>query len=405
MEDVTPKINLLTVSKLNKYIKNMLEDDYVLKDLFVSGEISNLKKHTSGHYYFTLKDGKSQISAVMFKSYTGSLKFDLQEGMKVSVCGYVSMYEAYGTFQLYVENIFEDGVGTLAKKFEELKLKLENKGYFEQRHKKDIPQIIKTVAVLTAKDGAAVQDIIRTIRRRNDLIKIIVVPTIVQGVLSKDNIVNNIKQINEFSSKNGDIVDVIILGRGGGSLEDLWSFNEEEVVEAIYESKLPIISAVGHEINFTLSDFVADLRASTPTAAAEIVSVEKSAMVYTVFEKTNRLNKSMELMLERNKKELNNLLSRNCLRRPETIVYNEQEKVQRYIKSLNNSVNMTLINNKNILSENLTKLELLNPIKILNNGYTLAYKDSQLIKSANELKKDDEISIRFSDGDVRATVK
>ncbi len=405
MEDVTPKINLLTVSKLNKYIKNMLEDDYVLKDLFVSGEVSNLKKHTSGHYYFTLKDGKSQISAVMFKSYTSSLKFDLREGMKVSVCGYVSMYEAYGTFQLYVENIFEDGIGTLAKQFEELKCKLEQKGYFEQKHKKEIPELVKTVAVLTAKDGAAVEDVIRTIRRRNDLIKIIVVPTIVQGVLSKDSIVSSIQSINKYSEHNDNCIDVVILGRGGGSLEDLWSFNEEEVVEAIFKSKLPIISAVGHEINFTLSDFVADLRASTPTAAAEMVSIEKSTLVYTVYEQSNRLNKLMSLKLERNKSELNYLLSRNCLRRPEVIIYNEQDKIQDFIKSLNNQIEKTLVKNKNTLSENLTKLDLLNPIKILNNGYTLTYKDSSVIKSSKELKKDDEVTIRFSDGETKAIIK
>ncbi len=405
MEDVSPNIRAITVTKLNKYIKNLLEDDIVLKSIVVTGEISNLKIHSSGHFYFTLKDEKCQINAVMFKGYTNSIKFKLENGMKVSCVGYVSLYEPYGTFQFYVEMVFEDGVGSVAKRYEELKNKLEKQGYFEQKNKKTIPEYVKTVAVLTAKDGAAVKDIIRTIRRRNELIKIIVVPTIVQGVLSKDSIVNNINDINKYSLQNDNNVDVIILGRGGGSIEDMWSFNEEEVVKAIFNSKIPVISAVGHETDFTLSDFVADERASTPTAGAEIVSIPVYYLKDEIIDLRNSLNFNIDFNFKRKKEKLQSLLQRNVLRRPETLIINEQVKLETLTKAINKSMDLKLTVSKNELNHALTKLELLNPIKILSNGYTLTYKDKNLIKSSKDLKSNDEINIKFKDGDVKAVVK
>ncbi len=403
MENVSPKITVISVSKLNKYIKNILEDDFILKEIFVSGEISNLKKHSSGHYYFTLKDSKCQINAVMFKNYTNSINFDLRNGMKVTVVGYVSIYEAYGTFQIYVENIFQEGKGSLSQKFEELKSRLLEEGYFEESCKKQIPDYIKTVAILTAKDGAAIKDIIKTIKRRNELIRIIIVPTIVQGALAIDSIVNNIKLTNEYS-KN-DKIDAIILGRGGGSIEDLWAFNEEEVVKAIFHSKIPIISAVGHETDFTLSDFVADNRASTPTAAAEMVSVPIDNLIADLTMLVNRLDNSIEDTLEQNRRVLNNLTSRNCLKRPETIIYQSQSRLQSVLKDLNNSMSFKYSKNKSFLDENITKLELLNPIKILSNGYTLTYKEDKHVKSCKYLEVNDEVTIKFCDGARNATIK
>lgn len=405
MENITVKAKILTVSKLNKYIKNILEDDFVLKDVFVSGEVSNLKKHSSGHIYFTLKDSKAQINAVMFKSYCASLNFDLKEGMKVSCVGYVSLYDAYGTIQLYVENIFEDGIGTLSKKYEELRNKLEKQGYFDNSHKKEIPRFVRTVAVLTAKDGAAVQDVIRTIKRRNELIKIIVVPTIVQGINSKKSIVDNIEFVNQYNSLNDDLIDVIILGRGGGSIEDLWSFNEEDVVKSIYKSKIPIISCVGHETDFTLSDFVADLRVSTPTAGAEIVSTPLEDIIIELNELNCRLSKSIYENIDSKKELLSALTSRNVLKRPELFLYKEQERLANLIKSLNNTMILRHTLTKNILNENLTKLELLNPIKILNSGYTLTYKDNNIVKNSNDLKKGDNIKVKFADGLIMAKVE
>lgn len=405
MENIKPKPKAISVSKLNRYIKNMLEDDYILGDIFVTGEISNLKKHSSGHIYFTLKDNKCQINSVMFKSYTNSIKFDLKNGMKVCCIGYVSMYEAYGTFQLYTEMIIEEGVGALSVKFENLKNKLTEKGLFDSHHKKNIPEYVKTVAVLTAKDGAAVRDIIKTIRRRNRLIKIIVVPTIVQGVLSKESIVNNIKNINEFNNQNNNFVDVIILGRGGGSIEDLWSFNEEDVVNAIFKSKIPIISAVGHEVDFTLSDFVADERASTPTSAGEIVSNPLTTIQNDLTYYKSQMDSLLLSKLNYNKQKLSNIQSRNVLKRPEQFIFNEQEKVLSLVKSLNNKISYKQLESKNKLSENMTKLELLNPITILNNGYTLVYKDNKIIKKRSNLSINDEVNIRFADGEIKVIVK
>ncbi len=405
MENITPKVKAISVSKLNKYIKNMLEDDYVLRDVFVVGEISNLKKHQSGHIYFTLKDEKCQINAVMFKSYTNSLKFDLKNGTKVCCIGYVSIYEAYGTFQLYTEMIIEEGVGSLSLKFDELKNRLKDKGYFDEDHKKPIPKYINTVAVLTAKDGAAVKDIIRTIHRRNRLIKIIVVPTVVQGVYSKDSIVTNIQMVNDYNKKATDKIDVMIVGRGGGSIEDLWSFNEEEVVSAIYKSAIPIISSVGHEVDFTLADFVSDLRASTPTSAGEIVSYPLENMEDMVLDLRESLEDSLDYKIKRLRERLLDMQSRNALRRPEKIIYNEQIRLQNYVKTLNNSIDLKIVKSKNKLHENITKLDLLNPIKILSSGYTLVYKDDSLVKSASEVKEGDDIKVTFKDGTISATVK
>lgn len=405
MSTSQPKVKSITVTKLNKYIKNIFDDDYVLRDVFVVGEISNLKKHVTGHYYFTLKDDKSQINAVMFKSYTGSIKCDLKNGMKVCCVGYVSIYEAYGNYQLYTEMIFEEGIGNLSIQFEELKNRLNEKGYFDENHKKAIPQFVKTVAVLTAKDGAAVKDIIRTIKRRNRLIKIIVLPTIVQGIYSKQSIIDNITTANEYNKNCDDKIDVIILGRGGGSIEDLWSFNEEDVVKAIYNSNIPIISSVGHEVDFTLADFVSDLRASTPTSAGEIVSTPLEYMVSDVMSIKDDLDKSIYEKLKYNKRRLEDINSRNALRRPEKIIYNEQLKLQNINKQLASLIDFKFLTTKAKFDECITKLDLLSPIKIMKNGYTLVYKNDDLIKNSKQLKNNDEIKIKFSDGSVNAIVK
>lgn len=400
MENITPKANALSVTKLNKYIKKLLEDDFVLKNIFVTGEISNLKKHSSGHYYFTLKDEKCQINAVMFKSYTSSLNFDIENGMSVTCYGYVSMYEVSGQFQLYVEFVTLNGIGSLSVEYEKLKEKLMKKGYFDETHKKAIPMYPKTVAVLTADKGAGIQDIIKTIKRRNRLIKIIVVKTIVQGIHSKKSIVENIENVNKYND-----VDVILLGRGGGSIEDLWSFNEEEVCDAIYNSKIPIISCVGHETDFTLSDFVADLRASTPTAGAEIVSTPLEDLQQKVYNYIQTITYLTERNFTSKKNALNNLVDKNVLKRPELLVLNEQNRLLNLTKELNFKMEIKLNISKNRFKNQSVKLELNSPIKILNSGYTLTYKDEKLVKNSSCLKKDDLIKIKFSDGEINASVR
>lgn len=401
MENMTPKPNALSVSKLNRYIKRLLEDDFVLKEIFVNGEVSNLKKHSSGHFYFTLKDSKAQISAVMFKSYTNSLDFSLENGMNVVCFGYVSMYEVTGQFQLYVEMIVPVGVGSLNLKYEELKNKLEKKGFFDLEHKKEIPLYPSSVAVLTADTGAGVKDIIRTIKRRNPTIKIVVVPTIVQGVNSKKSIIENIKNVNTLK----DEIDVIILGRGGGSIEDLWSFNEEEVCKSIYQSKIPIISAVGHETDFTLADFVADKRASTPSTAGEMVSTPLYLIQNSLEQASNDMLDLLNQNISKKRAVLNNLVNSNVLKRPELLILNEQKRLENLVKLLNSNIELKLNIAKNKLSHQTIKLESNSPLRILNNGYTLTYKEDKLIKKSADLKKDDLITIKFSDGSINAKVR
>lgn len=401
MENITPKPNALSVSKLNKYIKRLLEDDFVLKEIFVNGEISNLKKHSSGHFYFTLKDSKAQINAVMFKSYTSSLDFNLENGMNVVCFGYVSMYEVTGQFQLYVEMIVPIGAGSLNLKYEELKNKLEKKGYFDLEHKKEIPLYPSVVAVLTADTGAAVKDIIRTISRRNPTIKIVVVPTIVQGVNSKKSIIENIKNVNTLK----DEIDVIILGRGGGSIEDLWSFNEEEVCKSIYQSKIPIISAVGHETDFTLADFVADKRASTPSTAGEMVSTPLYLIENCLEQSSNDMLDLLNQNISKKRAVLNNLVNSNVLKRPELLILNEEKRLSNLIKLLNSNIELKLNIARNKLSHQTIKLESNSPLRILNNGYTLTYKDDKLITKSVDLTKDDLITVKFSDGTISAKVR
>lgn len=277
----------LTISQINKYIKNRFEQDENLNVVYLKGEISNFKNHTTGHLYFTLKDENSRILAVMFRNNASSLTFAPIDGMKVLVKGKISCYEANGNYQIYVNEMSEDGVGNLYLEFEKLKKKLYEKGLFDQNLKKPIPKFPKKIGVITATTGAAIRDIITTINRRYRLAEIIIFPCLVQGDGAKEDIVKNLTLASDYD------LDVIILGRGGGSIEDLWAFNEEIVAEAIYNSKIPIISAVGHEIDFTISDYVADLRAPTPTAAAELAVPNNIELISYIKQLELRNNKSI----------------------------------------------------------------------------------------------------------------
>ena len=257
-------INYITISDLNRYIKAKFDVDGNLNNVYLKGEISNFKHHTRGHFYFTLKDESSRIAAVMFNFNASKVNFEPEDGMKVLVSGRISVYEATGSYQIYVNTMDVDGIGNLYLEYEKLKKKLAAEGLFDQNHKKPIPRFPKTIGIITAPTGAAIRDILSTIKRRYPIAKTILFPALVQGTGSKESIVKQLKKAQEYD------LDVIICGRGGGSIEDLWSFNEEIVARAIYESKIPVISAVGHEIDFTIADFVADLRAPTPTGAAEM---------------------------------------------------------------------------------------------------------------------------------------
>ncbi len=434
----------LNVTELNNYIKNLLDTDYFLNCIYLKGEISNFKNHTRGHLYFTLKDDNARINAVMFQGNTRSLKFVPEDGMKVLVKGRVSAYPASGNYQIYVESMDLDGLGNLYIEFEKLKEKLYKEGLFNKEHKKPIPKYPSRIGIITADTGAAVRDIMSTIKRRYPLCEAILFPTLVQGEYAAENIVKQIGVADKYGC------DTLIVGRGGGSIEDLWAFNEEIVARAIYNARTPIISAVGHEPDFTIADFVADLRAPTPTGAAEMA-------VPTVLDINNllnqykiRLNKNIKNLVNTKFIELRNLRNSFVLKNPLSLYEMKEQKLDKLIDNLNRNIlslldikkhnidilynqlklvspNNLILNNQNKLKEikynlnnNMEKrltnlkfnldylintLKLVNPLNILSNGYSLVKKDDKVIKSCHDVKVNDIIGIKLYEGEITAKVK
>ena len=414
----------ISVSQLTRYIKYKIDNDVNLNEVFLKGEISNFKAHSRGHFYFTLKDEGSRINAIMFASQTKKIKFVPQDGMKVLVTGKISVFEANGGYQIYVNEMLEDGVGNLYIAYEQLKKKLENEGLFNKDHKKEIPHIPKRVGVVTAPTGAAIKDIISTIKRRWPLTEIYLFPSLVQGEDAKEDIVKQIKKAENFYLP----LDTLIVGRGGGSIEDLWPFNEEIVARAIYECKVPTISAVGHEIDFTIADFVADLRAPTPTGAAEMAVPQLSDMKNYLNQVNIRLNNTINNKINNNKRKLNDIMARNIFKNP-MIIYEKKElyfdsileRLKFSLKSLTSAKEKELIKVKNsyilknphqLLEKKgnkylqlVSKLETLSPLLTLQRGYTMTKKEGKVITKSTDLKKKDIIEIVFSDGTVNAEIK
>ena len=412
----------ITVSQLTRYIKYKIDNDVNLNEVFLKGEISNFKAHSRGHFYFTLKDEGSRINAVMFATSTKKIKFIPTDGMKVLVTGKISVFEANGGYQIYVSDMLEDGVGNLYIAFEQLKKKLEMEGLFDPKFKKPIPKIPKRVGVVTAPTGAAIKDIISTIKRRWPLTEILLFPSLVQGEMAAADIVKQIKL-----SENYDL-DTLIVGRGGGSIEDLWPFNEEIVARAIYECKTPVISAVGHEIDFTIADFVADLRAPTPTGAAEMAVPQYNDVVNYLNQLDIRLNSVINNKIKNYKQRLNSIRERNLFKNP-MIIYQSKEMIfdnlldrlkysttslfnikEKQLLSIKNSY--ILKNPYQILDKKankylqvISKLETLSPLLTLKRGYTITKVDGKVIDSALSLKKNDLFEVEFSDGIVKAEVK
>ena len=318
----------LTVSQLTKYIKYKLDNDVNLREVYLKGEISNFKAHTRGHFYFTIKDEGSRINAVMFASSASKVKFTPEDGMKILVTGRISVYEATGGYQIYVNEMMEDGVGNLYVAFEQLKKKLASEGLFDERRKKPIPKIPERVGAITAPTGAAIRDIISTINRRFPLTEVILFPSLVQGEGAKEDIVRQIERAKDYN------LDVLIVGRGGGSIEDLWAFNEEIVARAIFDCPIPIISAVGHEIDFTIADFVADLRAPTPTGAAEIAVPNKSDVINYINQLNLRCQKNIKTILELKKKRLDSIKSHYILNNPLDLYSAKIQKLDYLTESL-----------------------------------------------------------------------
>lgn len=411
-----------TVSQINAYINRKLKMDRNLKNIYIRGEISNYKDSFSGHSYFTLKDEKSQIDGVMFKlNKDRFLKFEPKDGMKVIIKGKIEVYEKTGKYQLYATRITEDGIGNLHIAFEQLKKNLAKEGLFDDAHKKSIPKYPKRIGVVTAETGAAIRDIITTIKRRYPICEILVFPTLVQGEQAAPQIIRQIRNAQNYE------LDTLIVGRGGGSIEDLWPFNEEPVAREIYACEIPVISAVGHEIDFTISDFVADLRAPTPTAAAELAVPELDKVKENVNHLQEKINKSINDKISINKTKLEHISQKNIFKNPESIYEIKGMTLDNLVDKLGfaskniisqNRNKLFKIENSHILRnpeeitkkkrdaclKNINKLEVLNPLLTLKRGYSIAKSGEKIISSAKDVEVGDEIDIEFDDGIVNTKV-
>lgn len=392
--------NPITVTDLNKYIKEKIDNDEMLNNVLIKGEISNFKNHYTGHMYFTLKDENSLIKCVMFKTYTTHLSFMPKDGMKVIILGSVSVFERDGVYQVYAKAMKEDGLGSLYTAYEELKNKLEQEGLFNKEHKKKIPFMPKTIGVLTSNTGAVIRDIINVSTRRNPNVHIKLYPVPVQGLGASEKIAEGIKFMNE-----NKLADILIIGRGGGSLEDLWPFNEEIVARAIYDSVIPIISAVGHETDFTIADFVADLRAPTPSAAAELAVANVDDIKYTLQTYNNRYKTALRKKIELMKLEYEKCMQRQAFKNPTQKINEQYMLVDMKIKIIQNSIKIKLKEGKTNFVKQVSRIDSLSPLKTLARGYSIVTKENgQIAKEAKELSKGEKIAIRLSDGKINATV-
>ena len=391
----------ISVTELNSYIKNKFEDDEYLNNVLVKGEISNFKHHYTGHMYFTLKDENSLIKCIMFKSYTTTLNFIPKDGLKVRILGSVSVFERDGVYQIYVKAMDLAGEGDLHAEFEKLKAKLEKEGLFDKEHKKQIPFMPKSIGVLSASTGAVIRDIINVSTRRNPNVYIKLLPVPVQGQGAAEKIAKAIETMNEQK-----LADVIILARGGGSLEDLWPFNEEIVARAIYNSELPIISAVGHETDFTIADFVSDLRAPTPSAAAELAVPNINELEIKLKTYQNRFKNALIKKLEFMRLRYEKCMTRSVFRNPMQKINENYMLLDKQVKKMENSILLIIKENKTYMVEWITKLDALSPLKTLTRGYAIIsmQDDKKIIKSVKDLKEGDKVSLKLTDGEKQAKI-
>jgi exodeoxyribonuclease VII large subunit len=383
----------LTVTALTKYIKYKFDHDHNLEEVLLEGEVSNFKHNSRGHFYFTLKDENAQISATMFQSYAKNVKFEPEDGMKVFVKGVVTVYEPSGTYQINVREMKSDGVGDLYLAYEKLKAELEKEGLFDPNHKKPNPRFPKTIGVITSPTGAAVRDIINTVGRRYPLAHIILYPAIVQGDDAKDNIAMQIKKANLDG-----LADVLIVGRGGGSIEDLWAFNENVVAYAIYDSIIPIISAVGHEIDFTIADFVADQRAATPTAAAEIATPNVLVLKENIISNVKQMEKRIRQMLYNKQLMMAQLDKRLESRNPLSILRHKEELLESDIERLNMRIYRILESKKHQYEILRRSLDSNNPLAIMDKGYSISSVNDKIVTSVKDIKIDDTMTTKMKNG-------
>ena len=388
-----------TVKQVNSYIKNMFKQDFLLNSVSVKGEISNCKYHTSGHIYFTLKDADAALSVIMFASQAAKLAFKLKDGMSVVVSGRVDVFDAAGKYQLYANTVQQEGIGELYQKFEQLKQYYEDMGYFAKEYKRPLPAFTKKLGVVTSKTGAAVQDIMNISKRRNPYIQIVLYPAYVQGEHAKQSIVRGITRLDKMG------LDCIIVGRGGGSIEDLWAFNEPEVVEAVFNASTPVISAVGHETDFTLTDFVADMRAPTPSAAAELAVTEAVAVENRIYEYERRLKQQMMYSLSAKRDCLERLKLQMEYLNPVNQIYDKRQRLMNIEDKLNMLIKRCAADNRNRLRLYASKLDGLSPLKKLDMGYGyIENSEGNRIVSAGQVSSDDEITVYLKDGSIRSKV-
>ncbi|WP_096270549.1 exodeoxyribonuclease VII large subunit [Paucisalibacillus globulus] len=435
----------LTVTALTKYIKRKMDTDPHLRSIWLKGEVSNFKLHSRGHMYLTIKDDQARINAVMFSGNNRYLKFKPENGMKVLIRGEISVFEATGQYQLYIQQMEPDGVGSLYLTFEQLKEKLRKKGYFDSQYKKEIPMIPNHIGVITSPTGAAVRDIITTIKRRFPVVQVTILPVLVQGVNAAGSISRAIQQANK-----DNLFDVMIVGRGGGSIEELWSFNEEIVAEAIFHSAIPIISAVGHETDVTISDYVADLRAPTPTGAAELAVPSQ----YELLDKISRMKQSLSsligITIKQNRNQLERMAQSYAFRYPEQLIRQKEQELDKHRERMDRGLKFNLQNKSERLNHHNTrlltqhpkrqfvqatkdfhqllkqkdqamsqqiekqsqqlhrtmdKLTLLNPLEIMKRGFAIPYTSTgDIIKSKSQIKQNDHIKLNLQDGLVNCEV-
>lgn len=394
------KPRVLSVSQINYYIKSIIENDGSLQFVLVTGEISNLTVHQrSGHIYLSLKDSNSVISAVMFAGNARRLKFRLENGMKVICRGRISVYEPSGRYQLYIEDMQPDGVGALTLAFEQLKKSLAQKGLFDNAHKKPLPKFPKTIGVITSPTGAAVQDITNIIRRRFPSADIVLAPVLVQGESAPEQLV---RAVNKFSASK--IADVVIIGRGGGSAEDLWAFNDEQLAYAVYNCETPIISGVGHETDFTVCDFVADVRASTPSAAAELAVPDRQELISYYFKQKQYISAMLDRKIKTAQLRLENQQRRMSASSPKLKAEQLEKQLSAKSEKLTRFMNIYISDKENKLIAAKGKLDGLNPLNVLNRGYAIAEKDEKIITSSKQLKNGDDFTVILSDGKINAKV-
>ncbi|MBQ8134567.1 MAG: exodeoxyribonuclease VII large subunit [Clostridia bacterium] len=391
---------VLTVSQLNFYIKSLLDNDKNLRSVYLKAEISNFTDHyRTGHLYLSLKDEKCTVRAVMFAGNASRLKFKPEDGMKVLVRGYVSVYNISGQYQFYIEDMQPDGIGALSMAFEQLKRKLTEEGLFDSEHKQPLPLLPKRIGVITSPTGAAVQDICRILKRRYPIGEIIMCPVLVQGENAAAQLTNAVRHFNRLNC-----ADVIIIGRGGGSMEDLWAFNDEGLARAIYDSKIPVVSGVGHETDFTICDFVSDVRASTPSAAAELVSPEDGALYGNLEYYQRKIISAVKMRITLEKSRLDGICSANVLRSPEEMIREKQIHLDFLTSELKSAYRDCLLAKTHQFSALTSKLDALSPLRVLSRGYTIASENGNVISSAEKIKIGSKINIKFADGSADCTV-